>query len=336
MATSKQDRAQSQFTIHSLQFTILSILLTLLGLTLASCTAIRPVAKIGLLAPVEGLYRHSGYAALTAMRSALAERPSTTVDLMPLALDSSRDPLRAMQKILVDPAVRAVVGPLSLAAIDHVRFAFADREIDWIVPFAVDPAGGFAPVERIDRWAQPLVEAVAEVAVQQGCRRLLIAGWPQDWPSDRLLPDRVAVDIGLTVDEDAASIVRFDAIFYLGEPAAAATYAARLRTIGSNAPLYLGPQGEDPVFAEQTENSVGVYWLTWLDAGYAAWSERATSASPAAYQVYRATQRAMSAVTGVAAGETTPWHPQWFVYDAQGESQPVSAPTTVGCQVESS
>ena len=43
--------------------------LTLLFLILATgCTPVRPVVKIGLIAPFEGLYRDSGYGALAAMR----------------------------------------------------------------------------------------------------------------------------------------------------------------------------------------------------------------------------------------------------------------------------
>ncbi len=76
------------------------------------------MVKIGLIAPFEGLYRESGYEALAAMRSAIADSPlpsQVRIDILPLALDDSADPQRsgrAAAKMLADPAVAAVVGPL--------------------------------------------------------------------------------------------------------------------------------------------------------------------------------------------------------------------------------
>src|SRR3954452_7384256 len=93
------------------------VLAALVLLILCGCTSIRPIVKIGLIAPFEGLYRQSGYDALEAMRQAMADCTPAGVDVLPLALDDSGDPAqaqRAAQKMLVDPAVRAVVGPLLL------------------------------------------------------------------------------------------------------------------------------------------------------------------------------------------------------------------------------
>ncbi|MFZ1771520.1 MAG: ABC transporter substrate-binding protein, partial [Caldilinea sp.] len=90
----------------------------MLGLVLAACTDVRPLVKIGLIAPFEGLYRRTGYEALAAMRQALADAPTGPVAIIPLALDDSADPtrtVRAAEKLLVDPQVQAVVGPLSPA-----------------------------------------------------------------------------------------------------------------------------------------------------------------------------------------------------------------------------
>ena len=62
-----------------------------LALLLAGCTDVRPVAKIGLIAPFEGLHRRSGYAALAAMRQAIVETPAGATGIIPLALDDAGD-----------------------------------------------------------------------------------------------------------------------------------------------------------------------------------------------------------------------------------------------------
>jgi hypothetical protein len=74
-----------------------------LALLLAGCTDVRPVAKIGLIAPFEGLQRRTGYAALESMRQAIVETPASAIGVIPLALDDSADPLghsRAAEKLL--------------------------------------------------------------------------------------------------------------------------------------------------------------------------------------------------------------------------------------------
>ncbi len=94
-------RDHFRFSILHFQFSILCFLLTLIAtLFLAGCnggtyTNTRPVVKIGLIAPFEGLYRESGYEALAAMRSAIADSPlpsQVRIDILPLALDDSADP----------------------------------------------------------------------------------------------------------------------------------------------------------------------------------------------------------------------------------------------------
>src|SRR5262245_10088378 len=62
---------------------------------LAGCSSIRPIVKIGLIAPFEGLYRQSGYVALDAMRQAMIDCTPPGVDVLPLALDDNGDPRQA-------------------------------------------------------------------------------------------------------------------------------------------------------------------------------------------------------------------------------------------------
>ena len=84
--------------------------------SLAGCTNVRPTIEIGVLAPFEGLHRRSGYAALDAVRAAIADFPYADAGILPLALDDGARPaqaVRSAQKLLVDPRVKAVVGPLT-------------------------------------------------------------------------------------------------------------------------------------------------------------------------------------------------------------------------------
>jgi branched-chain amino acid transport system substrate-binding protein len=95
--------------------------LLLAAFLLGSCVSVRPIVKIGVLAPFEGLYRRTGYTVLEAVRRAIVDDSAANpavFDLLPLALDDSAAPAaarRSTQKLLVDPGVGAVVGPLTPA-----------------------------------------------------------------------------------------------------------------------------------------------------------------------------------------------------------------------------
>jgi branched-chain amino acid transport system substrate-binding protein len=282
-----------------------------------ACTSLRPVVKIGLLAPFEGLYRRTGYAALEAMRMAVAEAPYSAVEVLPLALDDANDPLRAQrsaQKLVVDPAVVAVVGPLLPGVLRNVTPVLENSVPLWLAPFAVN-ANGFADPDIPKIWLEPLVMAVAEAAQRQGCTQLVLAGWPdplvagsKDFKS--LLP--------VVQDENPAAVQRTEAVLYLGDPDQAAIYLRGLRTQQPDAPFFLGPQGEDPVFAEHAQISGPVYWVTWLDEGYDGWAAQRESASPAAYRVYRATQQILAQIAGKESPPSAGWKPRFFVMDEHG------------------
>jgi len=297
-----------------------------------ACTSIRPVAKIGLLAPFEGLYRRTGYGALAAMQAALAEAPPATLDLLPLALDSSRDPLRTAQKLLADQSVQAVVGPFTLQTAALLQPLLAEPSVPWFITFAVEPRGGFVPLNRFDRWAQPLVMAAAEAAQRQGCQRLVVAGWPTTWPAEVLASSTQKVGLDLALGIEPAGVQPDDAVLHLGPPAAAADFANALQKMGQTTPLYLGPQGADPVFFETNNLGAGVFWLAWLDENYPAWASNHASASPSNYAVYRATQVAVSGLRGTELTDVPPWHLQWFVQDAAGVPQAVERPLQKGCR----
>ena len=90
------------------------------------CCQNRPVA------PFEGLYRRSGYAAWGAVRSAIDESPSDAIDLLPVALDGTADAertRRAIQKLLSDDSVKAIIGPLNPALVAEVADLFDGQPV---------------------------------------------------------------------------------------------------------------------------------------------------------------------------------------------------------------
>lgn len=295
----------------------------LFALILPGCRPIRPVEKIGLLAPFEGLYRRTGYAALDAMRAALSASPRGRVDRLPLALDTSRDPVRTAQKLLADSSVRAVVGPLSLADAGAAQPVLAEAPPLWLAPFAIDANGSFAPVNQPDQWVQPWLGAIAQTARQQGYNRLVVAGWPALWSQLALASDPSHPSF-IVLSDDPATVQPGDAVFHAGDAATVANYLHRLRAHQPNVPLYLGLQGEDPVLLEHSEIIHGVYWMTWLDDGYEAWTTQYGVESPLRYLVYRATTRAIQVANGES--PTDSLRIQWYVYAENGEWRAVAAP----------
>ena len=116
------------------------MLLLCIGLFFTACipASTPQVVKIGLIAPFEGLYRRTGYAALAEMRKVLAAHvpASTAYRILPVALDDGGDPeqaRRAAQKLLVDPEVQVIVGPLFPHTIAAVREVMQQQtKVRWL------------------------------------------------------------------------------------------------------------------------------------------------------------------------------------------------------------
>jgi hypothetical protein len=284
---------------------------------LAGCTDVQPTLKIGVLAPFEGLHRRSGYAALAAVRAAIADFPAAEVGILPLALDDGGQPQaaqRAAQKLLADPRLAAVVGPLTPELADAVAPLFTGAAMRWYTPYAL-------PGEQ---WAAGLVQAAGTLAAQEGAQGLVLAGWTAGWPTlDTAAWSQIA---GLPVRllADPGAVREDEAVFWLGSAEGGAAWLARLRDVQQQAPFILGPAGENPVFAERAGDLQHTYWTTWTDDGYNAWASRHANDSPAAYLVYRATLAALAAATGVTPDATpASWSVQMFRYAAHGAWSPV-------------
>jgi len=297
-------------------------------LLLAACTDVRPVAKIGLIAPFEGLYRRTGYTALEQSRAAIAGAPADQMALIPLALDNSADPqrsLRAAQKLLVDPTVKAIVGPLAPAQSAAAGAAIRAAGVPWIVPYAVDPTGGFADPATSDAWATELVAVAGSAARGQGAQVLALAGDATGWPT--LTADEWTAVAGMPAvlltgaGYDMTNLTGDEAIFWLGAPDAAAAFVNRLRPLYPDMPVWIGQGGSDPVLTDLANIDRKLYWLAWSNPHYNGWAAQHTSPTPDAFLVYQATQAAIDAVRG-AATSTEAWHVELFEYGPDGLSRP--------------
>lgn len=293
-----------------------TIWITLLSLVLVSCAPVRPVVKIGLLAPFEGLYRRTGYQALEAMRAALSEAAPAAMDFMPLALDASADVERSAQKLLADPSVGAVIGPFTPQAVSQAQAAVADAGAPWLIPFALDPGASLAPSQAVAQWLRALIGASQELAQMQGAQRLVVVGLPPAWlahtPQGEMNPGEMPVLYQLAGQDDLSMVAVTDAILHLGEPAAVAAYLRTLRADHAAALFLIGVQGDDPVFAELSEHFAAVYWAAWIDDGYDAWAATQAAPSPLAYQVYVATKSAIAGLAHQPNPAETTWTIRWY------------------------
>lgn len=301
----------------------------LLACLQTACVSIRPVAKIGLLAPFEGLYRRTGYTALAAMRAAIAETPVTGVDILPLALDDGNDPQRARrsaQQLLADTSVQAVVGPVTPEAFFSVLAVLPTNGPLWLAPFARLPETGQTGDPRTTTaWATDLVSTVAAAARRQHAQRLVLVGWKPGWPQLSAEAWTKLVGMPVLVTDEGNALAKTDAVFWLGNPDGAALYLANLRTVYPSVPFWLGPQGGDPVFVERAKSRGPVYWATWLGADYDQWvMQHPDLATPAAYLVYQATRQSIGRLTNQTQPLAAPaWRIQLFSIDEAGKSHPL-------------
>lgn len=289
-----------------------SIFLLLLCFILTSCTSIRPVIKIGLLAPFEGLQRRSGYVALTAMRQAIADSTPADVAIMPLALDSGADPAgveRAARKLLQDDAVAALVGPYTPLLMQQIDAVVTPTRLPWLVPFAINPTDGFVTPHEGGEWALPLLRAAAAEAAKLGRQRLVLAGWPAGWP--QLITGQEPASFALPLLLEPSSVIQpTDAVFWLGDAKDGAVYFTDLRARFPTVPFLLAPYAAEPIFSEQTQISGPVYLLNWQDDGYEQWRTRYPGQPPRAYLTYRATQVAITRILGETTSENALWRIQ--------------------------
>ncbi len=267
------------------------------SLTLLSCHSTRPVVKIGLLAPFEGLHRESGYEALSAMRMALADYPLENFDALPLALDTSADPAqarRAAAKMLRDEAVVAVVGPLQSRQVSAVAEIITASDVTW------QPQARPASTEA----AQTLIETTIS---ETSGKNIVVAGLDFGWPHNAAERWSSKTGKSVTLVDSAAAAAAADAVLWLGSPSEGAAFLGDLRTQSPAVPFWTTAVAGDPVFhsllLERLDGTPSgpIYWVVALDESaeqYTKWSAAHADAPPTAFAVYLATRRALHQIAG--------------------------------------
>ncbi len=262
---------------------------------LSSCVSTRPVVKIGLLAPFEGVYRQEGYDALAAMRGALAEQNLSGLDVLPLALDSSGDVARAGQKVLADPSVAAVIGPFWAAdGLSAPQIFSGDK---WLPPYA--PSGDGA-------WAKEAVDAAAAFAEREG-RTLVLAGVPADWPAT-----------GEKAVAGAQEVREGEVLLWLGDAAEGANFSQTVWERLPETPIGLYAAGVKTFRQRVGAQMTGpLFVVGWIDDDYPAWAASHSPNSPAVYTVYRQTSDILRRLAGETI--TTVWQPAIFMIEGDGK-----------------
>lgn len=280
----------------------------------------RPIVKIGLIAPFEGLYRESGYAALEAMRQALADCTPAGIDVLPVALDDSGDPAkaqRAAQKLLADPSVRAIVGPLLLESVPAVATVITPTAaIPWYIPPLVNPEGGFGDPANAG-WLTAQVEYVAANAPAD---HVLLLGLPREWQLEVHTsvsttrvdnPDTALAILQETGTEDVA-------LLWLGKPDTGARWLSKLQDFAPQVDFWLADQAGIAIFAahaaSHSPNWERSRWLIWTDVEYNQWSQPDGPAiqpsNATRYLTYRATCAALQSLGDTSSSALGEWELQ--------------------------
>ena len=284
-------------TIGGALSSLCAVFCLIFSLSLSACSSTRPVVKIGLLAPFEGLHRESGYEALAAMRAALSDFPLVEVEAMPLALDTSADPVqarRAALKMLRDDSVVAVVGPVQARTVSAVADVIAASDLElWLPTTPATP-------EK----AQALIVAlIAQIEGQSIALAGLDAAWPQLSPMEWSATTGKTVTVADNADIGAAA----DGVLWLGNAQEGAVFLARLRGFNPTVPFWTTNVAGDPVFFQLMQERLAgvppgpVYWAFELEDGadhYKEWAASQQVASPTWFAVYNATRSALAQVAG--------------------------------------
>lgn len=261
----------------------IAALCTIVVLVTTACaplTNIQEPNRIVLLAPFEGLYRRSGYNALEAMRSVTAhstleatlEASSATnsheIDGTPVAIDTSRDPLRAAEKALAPQNATAIVGPLTPADAALLFTALQKSGVDWYAPFAATENGFTTPNDPA--WLKSLIAGVtprAQAISEQS--RILIAGWE---PLSTIMQVEALSTSAVTpvvLLEDPAEIQSDDLLLWLGDAAEGVRYIATIREQHPDLAIFLPYWAAGDVFVEHAsaiDDWVwdGIEWGGWV------------------------------------------------------------------------
>ncbi|HIQ05169.1 MAG TPA: hypothetical protein EYH31_05665 [Anaerolineae bacterium] len=169
-------------------FVLMRLALALVLLLSGSCHfpgSTRPLLKIGLIAPFEGLYRSLGYEVLYAVKLAVRQRNAAGgvagygVELV--ALNDNGDSAlaaRVAAKLAVDRDVMGALGPWSVAGAAQALPVFVGSEMPWLVPVPLSDlalAAGRPYAFRLSAGPQLLAQTAVEWALSAGAERVLVS-----------------------------------------------------------------------------------------------------------------------------------------------------------------
>ena len=255
--------------------------LFILGWLIGGCAALgstRPVVKIGLVAPFEGLYRHLGYDVLYAVKLAVRERNAAggasgyIVELV--ALDDGNDPAQARlqaRKMIVDADVRGVIGHFS----DEAALAASDEYhragLALITPVAADAVTGQGCPEVFRLYARNDLlgkEAARYVVEELGVRRLAVLRGRDDL-ADAFVQMAEGLGAEVVLDADTGSafhVSRFtsaELVFFSGGAVEGGELIARARDAGVEAVFMGGSELDSPQLAQIGGEAVkGTFYIT--------------------------------------------------------------------------
>ena len=225
----------------------------------------KPIVKIGLVAPFEGLYRPLGYGVLYAVKLAISERNAQggvggyMVELV--ALDDGNDPVEAVQsakELALDPDVMGVIGHFSnaatLAALPEYRRAglalvtlSTANAVTESQPHLSKPS-----VFRLCAKNEQLGKAAARFAVTElGVRRLAVIRGEDDL-ADAFIATAQSLGAVIALDDKldtpgllaSLSEAKLDLIFFSGGAVEGASLIVQAREAGIEA-TFMGGSGLD-------------------------------------------------------------------------------------------
>jgi len=260
------------------------MLLVLLVLLLVACRmpgSTRPLVKIGLLAPFEGLHLPLGYEVLYAVKLAIRERNEDGgvagwgVELV--ALDDGLDPeeaRRAAEKVAIDKGVMGVIGPFSAAMADTAAPVWTRASLSWIAVGPVSEATlaasrpyGF----RLFASDTALAEAIGSYAMTQvRARRPALVRLGNEGLADVLITTLNRQGMTWVADVvwnepawDALKGAGADLIIVTGGVEGVANFIVEARGRGFQAPIVSGPEvGRDILWQRAGAAAEGLIWVS--------------------------------------------------------------------------
>jgi len=259
----------------------------LLAASLTACRfpgAVRPVVKLGLVAPFEGRYRYVGYDVIYAVRLAVREVNAAGgvggygVEL--IAYDDGADPALAVEqarKLAVDPAVVAAIGHFREETTRSAVSVYAEAGMSLVGPAVFTPGladgveGAF--VYRLGPPAQVVAGAILEriegLRLQQaeGVRTTLVTqGGPLGEAVQQLTPSALPMTLVSPEEADWVATVLAsnpDVVVGDADPVTAGEVVAALRAAGWQGSFLGGPELSAADFVAVAEGAaVGALFVT--------------------------------------------------------------------------